>query len=28
VRAQTVYYVFNDEVWGFGLTVPEASPCV
>ena len=28
VRAQTVYYVFDDEVWGFGLTVPEASPCV
>jgi hypothetical protein len=27
-RAQTVYYVFDDEVWGFGLTVPDASPCV
>jgi len=28
VRAQTVYYVFDDEVWGFGLTVPDASPCL
>jgi hypothetical protein len=28
VRTQTVYYVFDDEVWGFGLTVPDASPCL
>lgn len=27
-RAQTVYYVFENEVWGFGLTVPDASPCL
>lgn len=27
-RAQTVYYVFRNEVWGFGLTVPDASPCL
>jgi hypothetical protein len=27
-RAQTVYYVYRNEVWGFGLTVPEASPCL
>jgi hypothetical protein len=27
-KAQTVYYVFEDEVWGFGLTVPDASPCL
>jgi hypothetical protein len=26
--AQTVYYVFENEVWGFGLTVPDASPCL
>jgi hypothetical protein len=25
---QTVYYVFGDEVWGFGLTRPESSPCL
>jgi hypothetical protein len=28
LRAQTVYYVFENEVWGFGLTVPEGSPCL
>jgi hypothetical protein len=28
LRAQTVYYVFENEVWGFGLTVPDASPCL
>lgn len=28
LRAQTVYYVFRDRLWGFGLTVPEASPCL
>lgn len=28
LRAQTVYYVFDDEVWGFGLTMPDASPCL
>ena len=28
LRAQAVYYVFEDEVWGFGLTVPDASPCL
>jgi hypothetical protein len=27
-RAQTVYYVFENEVWGFALTVPDASPCL
>jgi hypothetical protein len=27
-RAQTAYYVFENEVWGFGLTVPDASPCL
>jgi hypothetical protein len=26
--AQTVFYVFRDRLWGFGLTVPEASPCL
>jgi hypothetical protein len=28
LRAQTVYYVFANEVWGFGLTVPDASACL
>jgi hypothetical protein len=28
LRAQTAYYVFENEVWGFGLTVPDASPCL
>jgi hypothetical protein len=26
--AQSAYYVFENEVWGFGLTVPDASPCL
>jgi hypothetical protein len=26
--AQSVYYVFEDEIWGFGLTKPNASPCL
>jgi len=28
LRAQTAYYVFDNKVWGFGLTVPDASPCL
>jgi hypothetical protein len=28
VRAQTVFYVFRDRLWGFGLTIPDASPCL
>lgn len=27
-RATTVYYVFRDELWGFGLTRPRADPCL
>lgn len=27
-EAQTAYYVFDNELWGFGLTLPEASPCL
>jgi hypothetical protein len=27
-RAQTVFYVFGSELWGFGLTRPESSPCL
>jgi hypothetical protein len=27
-KTQTVYYVFENEVWAFGLTVREASPCL
>lgn len=27
-RAQTAYYVFDNEVWGFVLTAPDASPCL
>jgi hypothetical protein len=27
-RAQSVFYVFEDEIWGFGLTTPHASPCL
>jgi hypothetical protein len=27
-RAQSVFYVFEDEIWGFGLTKPNASPCL
>lgn len=25
---RSVYYVFEDEIWGFGLTEPRASPCL
>jgi hypothetical protein len=27
-RAQSVFYVFRDAIWGFGLTKPDASPCL
>jgi hypothetical protein len=27
-RAWSVYYVFENEIWGFGLTEPDASPCL
>jgi hypothetical protein len=27
-RLQAVYYVFRNEAWGFGLTLPDASPCL
>jgi hypothetical protein len=27
-RAVSVFYVFRDKVWGFGLTMPNASPCL
>ncbi len=27
-RATTVYYVYRDELWGFGLTRPRADPCL
>jgi hypothetical protein len=27
-RAQSVFYVFRDKVWGFGLIPPNASPCL
>ena len=23
----TVYYVYGDQLWGFGLSRPSASPC-
>ena len=26
-RAQSAFYVYDGEVWGFALTVPDASPC-
>jgi hypothetical protein len=26
--AQSVFYVFREEIWGFGLTRPDASPCL
>jgi hypothetical protein len=26
--ASTVYYVYRDELWGFGLTRPGADPCL
>jgi hypothetical protein len=27
-RAQSVFYVFRGQVWGFGLILPNASPCL
>jgi hypothetical protein len=27
-RAQTVFYIDDGELWGFGLTRPSSSPCV
>ena len=27
-KATSVFYVFRDKVWGFGLMEPEASPCL
>jgi hypothetical protein len=27
-RAQSAFYVFDGELWGFGLTRPGASPCL
>jgi hypothetical protein len=27
-RVDNVFYVFRDKVWGFGLTLPDASPCL
>jgi hypothetical protein len=27
-RADSVFYGFRDRVWGFGLTLPDASPCL
>jgi hypothetical protein len=27
-HAQSVFYVFRDRLWGFGLTRPNASPCL
>jgi hypothetical protein len=27
-RADNAFYVFRDRVWGFGLTLPDASPCL
>jgi hypothetical protein len=27
-RAQSVFYVFDDEIWAFGLMKPDASPCL
>ena len=27
-RANSVFYVFRDKLWGFGLTLPNASPCL
>ena len=26
--AQSAFYIFQDRVWGFGLTRPNASPCL
>ena len=27
-RGDSAFYVFRDKVWGFGLTLPNASPCL
>jgi hypothetical protein len=27
-RVTSVFYVFRDKVWGFGLMRPDSSPCV
>jgi hypothetical protein len=27
-RVTSVFYVFRDKVWGFGLMKPDASPCL
>jgi hypothetical protein len=27
-RAQTVFYLFEDKLWGFGLIRPGADPCL
>jgi hypothetical protein len=27
-RASSVFYVYEDEVWGFGLVKPDRSPCL
>lgn len=27
-RAETVFFIHDDELWGFGLTRPGSSPCV
>jgi hypothetical protein len=27
-RAESVFYVFRDKVWGFGLILKNASPCL
>ena len=27
-RATSVFYVFRDKIWGFGLMKPDASPCL
>jgi len=27
-KVTSVFYVFRDKVWGFGLTRPDASPCL
>lgn len=27
-RVDNVFYVFRGKVWGFGLTLPDASPCL
>jgi hypothetical protein len=27
-RVDNVFYVFRDKIWGFGLTLPDASPCL